>query len=75
VNLSKSVPVHTMNRTGGTAPVVPNLSTRWRSVVCFMPRPLYPQKKTPETVWLLCKRDKSCASGRNWTKNFQMSSP
>jgi len=47
VNLSKSVPVHTMNRTGVIAPVTPNLSTRWRSVVCFMPRPLYPQKKTP----------------------------
>jgi len=51
MNLSKSVPVHTMNRTGGIAPVIPDLSTRWRSVDCFMPWPLYAQKKTASIQW------------------------
>jgi len=31
----------------GIAPCVLDLSTRWRQVVSFMPRPFYPQGKSP----------------------------
>jgi hypothetical protein len=33
---------------GGTAPHILNLGTRWRWVVSFTPRPLYPQGKSPQ---------------------------
>jgi hypothetical protein len=31
----------------GIAPRILDLGTRWRSVVSFTPRPLYPQEKSP----------------------------
>jgi len=34
-------------RNGGIAPRVLDLGTRWRWVVSFTPRPLYPQEKSP----------------------------
>jgi hypothetical protein len=32
---------------GGTAPCILNLGTRWRWMVSFTPRPLYPREKSP----------------------------
>jgi hypothetical protein len=32
---------------GDTAPRIPNLDTRWRWIVSFTPRPLYPRGKRP----------------------------
>jgi len=32
---------------GGIAPLILDLGTRWRWVVSFTPRPLYPQEKSP----------------------------
>jgi hypothetical protein len=32
------------------APPILNLTTRWRSVVNFTPRPLYPWKRSPPTI-------------------------
>jgi len=32
---------------GGTNPLIPNRGTRWRWVVSFMPRLLYPRNKSP----------------------------
>jgi hypothetical protein len=34
-------------RSGGTALRILDFGTRWRRVVSFMPRPLYPQVKRP----------------------------
>jgi hypothetical protein len=34
-------------RTGGIAPPILHLCTRWKWTVSFMPRPLYPQGKSP----------------------------
>jgi hypothetical protein len=34
-------------RSGGIAPRILDLGTRWRRVVSFTPRPLYPQGKSP----------------------------
>jgi hypothetical protein len=41
-------------RSGGIAPRILDLGTRWRSVVSFTPQPLYPQRKSPS--YLLDKR-------------------
>jgi len=35
---------------GGIAPRT-DLSTRWRWVVSFTPRPIYPRKRAPGTHW------------------------
>jgi hypothetical protein len=46
----KFVPVLTKHHamgSGGIAPRILNLGTRWRCVVRFMPRLLYPQGKNP----------------------------
>jgi hypothetical protein len=32
---------------GGTVPRILDVGTRWRWVVCFTPRPFYPQRKSP----------------------------
>jgi len=37
---------------GGTAPRIFNLLTRWRWVVSFTPRLLYAQGQDPDTHWL-----------------------
>jgi hypothetical protein len=42
----KDVPVQAMNvyrRSKYTAPLIPNFTARWRSVVKVTPRPLYPR--------------------------------
>ena len=47
--ISKATPVCTPWRVRGawsTAPRILNLGTRWRWVVSFMPRPLYPWRKS-----------------------------
>jgi len=36
---------------GGIAPCVLDLGTRWRWVVSFTPRPLYPKGRNPDTHW------------------------
>jgi hypothetical protein len=38
-------------RGGGLAPRILDLGTRWRPVVSFTPRPLYPQGKRPRYPW------------------------
>jgi hypothetical protein len=46
----KAVPVHAVKAyrgTRGIAPLILNLGTRWRWVVNFTPRPLYPRKINP----------------------------
>ena len=37
---------------GGVAPLVLNLGTSWKCVVCFMPRPLYARVIAPGTRWI-----------------------
>jgi hypothetical protein len=37
---------------GGIAARILDLGTRWRWVVSFTPRPLYPQRKNPSTHWI-----------------------
>jgi hypothetical protein len=37
---------------GGVAPRILDLGTRWRWVVSFTPQPLYPQGKSPGTHWI-----------------------
>jgi hypothetical protein len=37
---------------GGIAPRILDLCTKWRWVVRFTPRPLYPQGKSPGTHWI-----------------------
>jgi hypothetical protein len=37
---------------GGIAPRILELDTRWRWVVSFTPRPLYPRKRAPDTYWI-----------------------
>jgi hypothetical protein len=37
---------------GGIAPRILNLGTRWRWVVSFTPRPLYPRERAPGTDWI-----------------------
>jgi hypothetical protein len=37
---------------GGIAPRILDLSTRWRWVVSFTPRPLYPRGREPGTHWI-----------------------
>jgi hypothetical protein len=50
---------------GGIAPCILNLSTRWRSVVSFMPWPLYPQGKSP---WYPLYR--RLGGPQNWSGHF-----
>jgi hypothetical protein len=72
--------VHAMKAYSGSrgiAPLILNLSTRWRWVVNFTPQLLYPQKISlvpidydagwaPEPVWTFCRREKCsvCATVR-----------
>jgi hypothetical protein len=42
----------TYKGSGGIAPCILNLGTRWRWVVCFTFQPLYPQGKSPSAHWL-----------------------
>jgi hypothetical protein len=37
---------------GGVPPRILHLGTRWRCVVSFTARPLYPQERTPGTHWI-----------------------
>jgi hypothetical protein len=37
---------------GGIAPRVLDLGTKWRSAVSFTPWPLYPQGKSPGNIWI-----------------------
>jgi len=37
---------------GGIAPRILNLGTRWKCVVSFMPLPLYPREGAPGTHWI-----------------------
>jgi hypothetical protein len=37
---------------GSIAPLILNLNTRWRWVVNFTLRPLYPRRKNPGTHWI-----------------------
>ena len=39
-------------RSGGTAPLITNLGIRWRWVVSFAPRPLYPLGDKAGTQWI-----------------------
>jgi hypothetical protein len=59
-----------------------DLGTRWRWVVSFMPRPLYPDEKapvthwiggwiTPELVWTLLSGEKYLALARSRTPAAQ----
>jgi len=55
-------------RSRGVAPLLLNLGTRWRSVVNFIPRPLYPRQRTAVPVhcgtgwvWSNRKRENSLA--------------
>jgi len=45
--LTKHHAMKTYLGSGGTAPRIINLGTRWRCVVSFTPRPLYPRRKNP----------------------------
>jgi hypothetical protein len=45
--LTKHHGMKTYWRSGGIAPRILDLGTRWRWVVSFTPRPLYPQGKSP----------------------------
>jgi len=38
-------------RIGGVAPLILYLGTKWRWVVSFTPRPLYPPGKSSEPFW------------------------
>ena len=71
-----TVPLQAMKAYSGrrrTAPLILKLGTRWRSVVNFTPRPLYPRERkpvptkldavwAPDLVWTFCKREKSLAT-------------
>jgi hypothetical protein len=37
---------------GGIAPRILDIGTRWRWVVSFRPRPLYPRERAPGTHWI-----------------------
>jgi len=45
--LTKHHTLKTYRGSGGIASRISNLSARWRRVVSFKPRPLYPQGKSP----------------------------
>jgi hypothetical protein len=45
--LTKHHAMKTYWRSGGIAPRIRDLGTRWRWVVSFTPRPLYPQGNSP----------------------------
>jgi len=47
--LIKHHAMKTYSRSGSTHPRILNLITRWRWVVSFTPRPLYPRRKVPGT--------------------------
>jgi len=36
----------------GIAPYILDVSTRWRWMVSFTPRPLYPRERVPGTHWI-----------------------
>jgi hypothetical protein len=83
---SKVAPVHAMKaftRSGGIAPPILNLGTRWSPVINFMPRPLHPRERTPGThwmrgppqlVWTLWRKDRSLAPASNQTPDLPPSS-
>jgi len=52
---SNVVPFHAMEaftRSGGIAPLILNLGTRWSPVINFMPWPLYPRERPlAHTEW------------------------
>jgi hypothetical protein len=50
--LTKHHAMKTYWGSGGIAPRITDLGTRWRWVVNFTPRPLYPQGKAPGTHWI-----------------------
>jgi len=39
-------------RSGSIAPCILNLGTRLRLMFSFMPRPLYPRERDPDTHWI-----------------------
>jgi len=58
---------------GGTAPLILNLSTRWRGVVSLIPRSLYCQVNSAYMTTVFCKNPKfslfhwtSCSSKISW---------
>jgi len=72
----KDVPVHTMKTYRGSKCIVPlilNHSSRWRSVVIFMPQLLEPWGKeleykagwVPEPVWMFWRGDTFLAPAKN----------
>jgi hypothetical protein len=48
---------------GGIAPRILDLGTRWRWMVSFTPRPLYPQGKNP---WYTLNRRLGEPQNRSW---------
>jgi len=57
---------------GGTSPHILNLGTRWKSMVSFTPRTLYPQGKTPGTDWIGWVGPRA---GRKGWRREEMSAP
>jgi hypothetical protein len=50
--LTKHHAMKTYWRSGGIAPRILDLGTRWRWVVSFTPRPLYPRERAPGAHWI-----------------------
>jgi hypothetical protein len=50
--LTKHHAMKTYWGSGGIAPRILDLGTRWRSVISFTPRPLYPQEKSLWNLWI-----------------------
>jgi hypothetical protein len=50
LRLTKHHAMKTYCGSGGVAPCILDLGTRWRSVISFTPRTLYPQGKSPWVV-------------------------
>jgi len=77
VDKETAVPVHAMNAYGmssGIVPLILNLCTRWKWVMGFRLRPLYPCEKTrypfnwrqdgPRIVWTLGRRAQFLSASR-----------
>jgi hypothetical protein len=62
-------------RSISTAPLIPNLGTRWRSVANFRPRPFYLRKKNPSTHWIKGLSGPQIWSGRFWRGQYFLALP
>jgi hypothetical protein len=73
VKLSQCLTKHHAMKTywgsGDIAPRILDVGTRWRWIVSFTPRPLYPQRKNP--CWTRWRREKFLAPAGNPTPAVQ----